>query len=96
MNDYNGMPVQIRDISHINLDAHGVIEASAGTGKTFTIEHLVVELLKTKKVQSLDEILVVTFTEKAVGELKYRIRNIIRTFLEKEPSENTLYIIRKF
>jgi exodeoxyribonuclease V beta subunit len=83
--DYN--PIQIRNISQIDLDTHGVVEASAGTGKTYTIEHLVVELLKNKKVQSLDQILVVTFTEKAVGELKNRIRNIIRLSLEQEPSE---------
>lgn len=87
MNDHTDMPLQIREIAQIDLDAHGVVEASAGTGKTYTIEHLVVELLKSKKVQSLDQILVVTFTEKAVGELKHRIRNIIRTSLVNEPSE---------
>ena len=87
MNKPESNPIQIRDISQIDLDAHGVVEASAGTGKTYTIEHLVVELLKSGKVQSLNQILVVTFTEKAVGELKNRIRNIIRLSLEKEPSE---------
>ena len=29
----------------IPRDRHAVIEASAGTGKTYTIEHLVVELI---------------------------------------------------
>jgi exodeoxyribonuclease V beta subunit len=87
MNNTDYIPIQIRDIGQIDLDSHGVVEASAGTGKTYTIEHLVVELLKTDNVQSLDQILVVTFTEKAVGELKNRIRNIIQLSLEKEPSE---------
>lgn len=87
MNDRNVVPLQIREISQIDLNSHGVVEASAGTGKTYTIEHLVVELLKSNTVKSLDEILVVTFTEKAVGELKDRIRNLIRKFLENEPSE---------
>jgi exodeoxyribonuclease V beta subunit len=43
------------------LDRHAVIEASAGTGKTFTLEHLVVELLLATDV-TLDRLLVVTFT----------------------------------
>ena len=29
----------------VPLDRHAVLEASAGTGKTFTLEHLVVELI---------------------------------------------------
>ncbi len=48
------------------------IEASAGTGKTFALAHLVLRLL-TEKKQSANEILVVTFTEAAAAELKGRI-----------------------
>lgn len=54
------------------------LEASAGTGKTFTIEHLVVRLL-IETNWTLDQILVVTFTRAATRELKVRIR----TNLEK-------------
>jgi exodeoxyribonuclease V beta subunit len=57
----------------IALDRNAVIDASAGTGKTFTLEHLVVELLLTTDV-TLDRILVVTFTEKATNELRVRLR----------------------
>ena len=57
----------------VPLDRHAVIEASAGTGKTFTLEHLVVELVLTADV-TLDRILVVTFTEKATNELRVRVR----------------------
>ncbi|BDU77597.1 UvrD-helicase domain-containing protein [Mesoterricola sediminis] len=53
-------------------DSHCVIEASAGTGKTFTIEHLVVDLVL--KGIPLERILVVTFTVKATLELKHRLR----------------------
>ncbi len=60
----------------INLNQHAVIEASAGTGKTYTIEQIVVRLLQEKNVP-LDKILVVTFTEKATGELKERLRKTI-------------------
>lgn len=51
-----------------------VIEASAGTGKTHTLEHLVVDLL-TCSAARIEEILVVTFTEKAAAELRTRIRS---------------------
>lgn len=57
----------------LRLDRHGVIEASAGTGKTFTIERLVVELLVATDA-TLDRLLVVTFTEKATHELRARVR----------------------
>jgi exodeoxyribonuclease V beta subunit len=65
----------------IDLDRHGFIEASAGTGKTYTIEHLVLRLLTEKAQLQLEEILLVTYTEKAVGELKARIRRMIETAL---------------
>jgi exodeoxyribonuclease V beta subunit len=52
---------------------HAVVEASAGTGKTYILEHLVVDLLLTRGAR-LDEILVVTFTEKATAELIHRVR----------------------
>ena len=44
-----------------------LIEASAGTGKTFTLAHLVLRLL-TEGRNSINEILVVTFTEAAAAE----------------------------
>ena len=50
----------------------GLIEASAGTGKTFALTHLVLRLL-TEGGYSLKQILVVTFTDAAAAELKARI-----------------------
>ena len=63
----------VYDFNQIDLTRHGLIEASAGTGKTYTIENLVVRLLKETDVE-LQNILLVTFTEKAASELKIRIR----------------------
>jgi len=63
----------VYDFNQIDLTRHGLIEASAGTGKTYTIENLVVRLLKETDVE-LENILLVTFTEKAASELKIRIR----------------------
>ena len=42
-----------------------LVEASAGTGKTFAITRLVLRLLLERKVEHLGQILVVTFTTRA-------------------------------
>ena len=48
------------------------IEASAGTGKTYTIRKISAELVK--KNIPLSKVLFVTYTEKAAGEMRDRIR----------------------
>jgi len=53
------------------------LEASAGTGKTFTIEHLVCRLIREKGLK-IEEILVVTFTRAATRELRQRIRALLQ------------------
>lgn len=50
------------------------LEASAGTGKTFAIEHLFVRLLLETSM-TIEEIVIVTFTRAATRELKERIRS---------------------
>lgn len=62
------------------------LEASAGTGKTFTIEHLVIRLLL-ETDYTLDQILVVTFTRAATRELKVRIRANLEKALSLEQNE---------
>lgn len=65
------------DVLNRNLCIFGphFLEASAGTGKTFTIEHLVARLiLEAKDPLAMEQILVVTFTREATRELKRRIR----------------------
>ena len=57
----------------LNLERHHVLEASAGTGKTYTLEHILIELIVAKAV-SLESVLVVTFTDKATREMRSRIR----------------------
>ena len=61
------------DVKDFNLDNNYVIEASAGTGKTYNIVEIVNKLVNDLK-QDLHRILIVTYTEKAAGELKSRIR----------------------
>lgn len=73
----------LKNVSDININQHGLIEASAGTGKTYTIENLTIRIIKEKKI-TLDKILIVTFTEKATGELKKRIREKLEAESLKE------------
>lgn len=63
---------EVKDSAQIDLKKHALIEASAGTGKTYTIVALVMRLLK--EGVDIDKILIVTFTDKATIELRDRIR----------------------
>jgi len=64
----------------VPLTSSNLIEASAGTGKTYSIAILVLRLLLEKKF-SIKQILMVTFTKAAVAELEERIRLFVRTAL---------------
>ena len=61
------------DLFAAPLTAINLIEASAGTGKTFTIAGLYIRLLLEAE-RRVDQIVVVTFTNAATEELKHRIR----------------------
>jgi exodeoxyribonuclease V beta subunit len=65
-------------------DRHAVIEASAGTGKTFTIEHLVVDLVLRHGAR-IDDLLMLTFTERAANELRTRIRAKLVEIVDNSP-----------
>ena len=64
-----------------------LIEASAGTGKTFSLSHLVLRLL-TEKKHSINEILVVSFTRATASEIKAIIGERILTALKALESWN--------
>jgi exodeoxyribonuclease V beta subunit len=74
------------ELDQLRLDASAVVEASAGTGKTHLLEHLVLELIITGRAR-LDEILIVTFTERATAELVTRIREKIDQALEASQAD---------
>lgn len=68
------------DNANIYCKKNTVIEASAGTGKTYTItKNIVPQLLEAG--HDLSKILVVTYTEKAAGELRSRIRKELNKIL---------------
>ena len=72
-------PEALRDLS---TERHGIIAASAGTGKTYTLQHLVVEILLEAEGARLDEILLVTFTVAATSDLKAKIRKTLEKLIE--------------
>lgn len=80
--------ISVHKLNALTLPLNGqrLIEASAGTGKTYTIGILYLRLLlglgknaAFPRPLSVEEILVVTFTEAATDELRGRIRENIHT-----------------
>ena len=76
MNDHDPSPIQDLDPLSMPLDGISLIEASAGTGKTFSITRLYLRLLLERELP-VEKILVVTFTKAATEELRGRIRAAI-------------------
>ncbi|HYE36062.1 exodeoxyribonuclease V subunit beta [Methylocaldum sp.] len=68
------------DIYAAELGGLNLVEASAGTGKTWTISGLYVRLILELGL-SVDQILVVTYTKAATAELQDRIRRRLREVL---------------
>lgn len=68
------------DLLNCPLDRTNLIEASAGTGKTYALSGLYLRLLLEQEL-TVPQILVVTFTEAATEELKDRIRDKLRQAL---------------
>lgn len=64
------------DLLKKRLTGCHLIDASAGTGKTYTITALVLRLLLEKGFP-LAEILVVTYTEAAASDLRKRVRDVL-------------------
>lgn len=93
---------------HLPVHQNYLLEASAGTGKTFSIQNIVVRLLietsGDEEPLSLEQILVVTFTKAATRDLKVRIRSNIESALlslrqwqrEREIPQETLDYLKAF
>ncbi|PKN59577.1 MAG: exodeoxyribonuclease V subunit beta, partial [Deltaproteobacteria bacterium HGW-Deltaproteobacteria-11] len=73
---------------HVELSGSNLIEASAGTGKTYAIACLYLRHLIEKELTP-DQILVVTFTEAATEELRGRIRGRISEALDVFAGKHT-------
>ena len=75
------------NVCELPLNCSAMIGASAGTGKTYTITYLVLRLLLNSgeankngfgRPLTIDELLIVTFTDAAASDLRERVRQKIR------------------
>lgn len=72
----NTISTQAFDIPKLPLTGRHLIEASAGTGKTYSIMRIYLRLLLEKKL-NVGDILVMTFTNAATAELKSRLATFL-------------------
>jgi len=74
-----------RDLISRELDKTLIVEAAAGTGKTTELVKRIVVLIEHRRA-TIDQIVAVTFSEKAAGELKLRLREELERAREHQPS----------
>ncbi len=85
----------------ISLSGKNLIQASAGTGKTWTISLLYVRLIVEKQL-TVEQILVVTYTRAATEELRSRIRARLKDALrayqspQKEHAAEYLQLLQQY
>ncbi|MFS4483437.1 UvrD-helicase domain-containing protein [Hyunsoonleella sp. 2307UL5-6] len=76
--------------------AFTIYNASAGSGKTYTLVKSYLKIiLGAKHHDSFKRILAITFTNKAVAEMKSRIIDMLKTFADKailEHNDNTMFL----
>ncbi|WP_333599612.1 UvrD-helicase domain-containing protein [Flavobacterium sp.] len=75
--------------------AFSIYDASAGSGKTYTLvkEYLKIILLS-KKPDAYRNILAITFTNKAVHEMKSRVVESLSEFAKEHPSDKALQLMQ--
>ncbi|MGH2665474.1 UvrD-helicase domain-containing protein [Flavobacterium sp.] len=75
--------------------AFSIYNASAGSGKTYTLvkEYLKI-ILTSKKEDAYRNILAITFTNKAVHEMKSRIIDSLFDFTKENPSEKSINLMQ--
>jgi len=77
-----------RDLIRTDLDRTFVVEAAAGTGKTTELVQRMIAVIAAGKT-TIDRVAGVTFTEKAAGELKLRLRSELEKSRRAEKDEHT-------
>ena len=74
-----------RDVVRQDFRTCFAVEAGAGTGKTTLLIERILALIQNNRA-SLEQIAAITFTEKAAGELKVRLREAIEKALPLSPA----------
>ena len=72
-----------RDLISTALDTTLIVEAAAGTGKTTELVKRIVAVIAHQRA-TIDQIVAVTFSEKAAGELKLRLREELERARERQ------------
>ncbi|WP_159439922.1 UvrD-helicase domain-containing protein [Bacillus sinesaloumensis] len=68
-------------VEHASLDKHLMVEAGAGSGKTETMISRIIYLLHTDKVDSLSEVVMITFTNEAADNMKSKLaKRLLKLF----------------
>ena len=62
------------DLAHDSFSHGLIVEASAGTGKTYSVAAIVTRELALREDLRISEILITTFTQNAAAELRDRVR----------------------
>ncbi|MBI2991927.1 MAG: UvrD-helicase domain-containing protein, partial [Deltaproteobacteria bacterium] len=81
----------IRERAGSDLRQSFIVDAGAGTGKTTVLISRILGAVASGK-SSLERIVAITFTEKAAGELKARLRTELEKALREFTSEKWSYV----
>jgi ATP-dependent exoDNAse (exonuclease V) beta subunit len=76
-----------RELITRELDKTLIVEAAAGTGKTTELVGRIVALIQNQRA-TIDQIVAVTFSEKAAGELKLRLREELERARERTAADS--------
>ena len=76
------------------LDKPLAVSAGAGSGKTFTLTRRIVHALESGYLTDIDQVLAITFTSKAAGEIKSRVKGALRAggMTEQAPKTDEAWI----
>ena len=75
-----------RTLIRSDLDSTLLVEAAAGTGKTTELVNRIVAVLRSGRAK-IDHVAAVTFTHKAAGELKIRLRQALDETRQRAPGD---------
>lgn len=71
-----------------------LVSAAAGSGKTYTMTHRIVERVKSKQL-SMDRVLVLTFTEKAADNMRARMSQVLHDAVSVALGADRQYLLEQ-